>query len=313
MPEQFLSTLITVVALLLVAAPGYLMIKTEMLSTDCISGFSKVLLYVSQPCLAVYTFSNVEFSGERLLEMGLFALLTLAIMALMLGGTYLVLRRRCEKPIYRIMTIATTFANCAFFGIPIIRSVMGERADGLIVYTTIFALVMNIIGWTVGAAIISRNTKYISVKKIFLNPATIGVAVAMVIFIFSIPIESNIANMISVTGNMCTPLSMLIMGMRLGTMELKSLFTNVRVYITVFVKMVVMPLGAFLLVYFLPISADLKMTFYIICACPTASVVLNFAEIVGEGQKEAAAMVLTCTILAVATMPVMMLMLPLLG
>jgi len=312
MLDQFLSTLITVTALLLIAAPGYLMIKFKMLSNDCISGFSKVLLYVCQPCLAIYSFSTIEFSAKKIIELGIFALLTLGVMTLMLVGTYLVLRRRQKQPIYRIMTIATTFANCAFFGIPIIRSVMGEAADGLIVYTTVFALVMNIIGWTVGAAIISRNMNYISVKKIFLNPATLGVCAALVFFIFSIPIEPNIGNMISVTGNMCTPLSMLIMGMRLGTMELKSLFTNVRVYITVAVKMIVMPLLAFAFVYFLPLSSEVKMTFYIISACPTASVVLNFAEIVGDGQKEAAAMVLTCTILSVAIMPVMMLLLPLL-
>ncbi len=312
MLNQFIPTLITVATLLLVAAPGYLMIKSKMLSESCISGFSKVLLYVSQPCLAVYTFSILDFSAEKLLEIGLFTLLTLGILAIMLGGTYLVLKKKCEKPIYRIMTIATTFSNCGFFGIPIIKAVMGEAADELIVYTTIFSLVMNVVGWTIGSAIISQNTKYIKVKKIFLNPAMIGVLVALVIFVFSVPIEPNIANMISVTGNMATPLSMLIMGMRLGTMELKTLFTNVRVYATIIVKMAVMPLCAFAFVYFLPIPSDIKMTFYIVCACPTASVVLNFAEIVGEGQKEAAAMVLSSTILSVLIMPLMMLLLPLL-
>ncbi len=313
MPEQFIPTLITVAALLLVAAPGYLMIKTKMLSESCISGFSKVLLYVSQPCLAVYTFSILDFSVGKLAEIGLFTLLTLGIMIIMLGGTYLVLRKKCEKPIYRIMTIATTFANCGFFGIPIIKAVMGEAASGLIVYTTVFSLIMNVVGWTVGSAIISRNTKFISLKKIFLNPASIGVAAAMLVFVLGIRLEPNISNMISVTGNMATPLSMLIMGMRLGTMELKNLFTNAKVYVIILVKMIVMPIAAFVLVYFLPIAEPVKMTFYIVCACPTASVVLNFAEIVGEGQKEAAAMVLTSTIFSVLTMPFMMLLLPFLG
>ena len=211
------------------------------------------------------------------------------------------------------MTIATTFANCGFFGIPIIEALLGEAASELIVYTTIFSLVMNVAGWTVGSAIISQNAKYMSVKKIFLNPATISVAVALVLFIFSVPIEPNVGNMIGVTGRMATPLSMVIMGMRLGTMKLSSLFKDVKVYITVAVKMIVMPLVAFAIVYFLPLGAGIKMTFYIVSACPTASVVLNFSELVGEGQKEAASMVLASTILSIVTMPIMMLMLPLLG
>jgi hypothetical protein len=122
-----------------------------------------------------------------------------------------------------------------------------------------------------------------------------------------------IGNMIGVTGRMATPLSMVIMGMRLGTMKMSALFKDIKVYITVAVKMLVMPLIAFAFVYFLPISSGMKMVFYIVSACPSASVVLNFSELVGEGQKEAASMVLSSTILSVITMPVMMLLLPLLG
>ena len=313
MLEAFNLTLITVAVLLLVAASGYILIKTKMLREGSIADFSKVLLYVSQPCLAVYTFLQIEYSPEKLLELGVLALLSFAIILLMLVGTYLVLRKKCEKAIYRIMTIATAFANCAFFGIPIIKALLEEQAAELIIYTTIFALVMNIAGWTVGSAIISRNVKYMSVKKIFLNPATIGIAIALVIFIFSVPVEKNIADMIDITGRMATPLSMVIMGMRLGTMKLSSLFKDIKVYLTVAVKMIVMPLVAFLLVYFLPISSGVKMTFYIICACPSASVVLNFSELVGEGQKEAASIVLMSTMASMLTMPVMMLMLPLLA
>ena len=313
MDRIFFVTLITVAMLLLVAMPGYIMMKKKMISEACISGFSKVLLYVSQTCLAVYTFLEIDYSPEKLAQIGIFALMSFGILMIMLIGSYLVLRKKCEKPIYRIMTIATTFSNCGFFGIPIVEALLGEAASELIVYTTIFSLVMNIAGWTVGSAIISQNIRYMSVKKIFLNPATISVAVALVIFIFSIPIEPNISSMIGVTGRLATPLSMLIMGMRLGTMKIRSLFTDIRVYATIAVKMIVMPLIAFACVFFLPLPSGLKMTFYIVTACPAASVVLNFSELVGEGQKEAASIVLMSTMMSVVTMPVMMLMLPLLA
>ena len=76
---------------------------------------------------------------------------------------------------------------------------------------------------------------------------------------------------------------------------------------------VVMPLAAFLIIYFFPIPTEAKQTFYIICSCPAASIVLNFAEIIGEGQKEAASSVILSTIMSIATLPVMMLLLPLLA
>jgi len=309
----FQITLIAVAVLLLTAVPGYLLIKRRMVSEDCISGFSKVLLYVSQPCLAVYTFRTTEFSMERIWNMLILAGLTAALMLFMLAGAFLLLKKRYDKAIYRILTIGTTFANCAFFGIPIIDAILPEEAADLYIYTTVFAVVMNIIGWTVGAAIIARDVKYMSVKKIFLNPATIGLAVALVIFIFRIPIQPDLEAMITTTARMATPLSMLIMGMRLGTIRLGSLFVDLRVYVTIAVKQLVMPLLAFLLVFFLPIPREIAVTFFIISACPTASVVLNFAEIIGDGQREAANTVLLGTILSILTLPVMMLLLPLFG
>jgi predicted permease len=62
----------------------------------------------------------------------------------------------------------------------------------------------------------------------------------------------------------------------------------------------------------LPIDGDVKRTFFIICSCPVASVVLNYAEIIGEGQREAANTVLLGTILSIVTLPIMMLLMPLL-
>ena len=138
-------------------------------------------MFVCQPCLAVYSFANLECTEERLRDIGIFALLTLAIIVLILGGAYLILHKKCEQPIYRIMTIAMVFSNCAFFGIPIIEAIMPDTASEVIVYTTVFAVVMNVAGWTVGSAIISRDLKHVSLKKIFLNPAMIGAVIAFLV------------------------------------------------------------------------------------------------------------------------------------
>jgi predicted permease len=307
----FSITLIAVAVLLMLAVPGYALIKRRMISEDCISGFSKVLLYVCQPCLAVYTFSSLPLTRENIINIGIFAALSLAVQAIMLGAGFLILYKKSKMPIYRIITIAVAFANCAFFGIPIIEALMPAVASSLIVYTTVYAVIMNLIGWTVGAAIISHDRKYISVKQIFMNPTMLGIVLALIVYFLAIEFPGTLASAIECTARMATPLSMLIMGMRLGTMKPSSLFTDIRVYITVAVKQFVMPLVAFALCMCLPsVSADLRRTLFIICACPIASVVLNFAEIIGEGQSNAANMVLVSTILSIVTLPVMMLLMP---
>lgn len=305
----FISTLIAVGVLLLTAVPGYLFIKKKMVEERCIADFSKLLLYVCQSALVIYTFAGTEFSPDRLASLGKFAIATLLIHAVMLLGAFLVLRRKYDTAGARISTIAVSFANAGFFGIPIIEAIMGDAASGLIVYTTVYSLVMNLLGWTVGSGIISRSRKYISVKKLFVNPYMISTIVAIPLFVFSPEVPSQIMNMITILGKATSPLSMMIIGMRLATVEVKKLFCDVRVYLTAAAKLVVMPLIAFALIYFFPIDSAAKATFFIVTACPSASIVLNFSELIGEGQKEAVSSVLMSTILSIVTLPLLMLLL----
>ena len=309
----FFTALRAVAILLAAAIPGYLFTKKKMLSEACIPGLSKILVYVTQPCLAVYTFKSTAFSTEKLIEVGIFACLAVLIHAVMIGGAYLILHGRYDKAVYRVMTFAVGSANCAFFGIPIIEALLPEIASEVILFTTVYSLVMNMIGWTVGSAIMAQDRRYVSVKKIFVNPAFLGTAIALLLFITELPLPADVMSMITAAGRMATPISMIVMGMRLGTMRFRGLFTNPRVYATVAAKQLVMPAIAFLIALVVPVSTELKTVFFIISACPVASVVLNYSEIVGEGQEEAAKMLLLGTMLSILTLPVMMLLLPLLG
>ena len=318
--QIFFISLFAVGVLLMLAVPGFIMKKVGFLPQECILGLSRILVYVCQPCLIVYTFMTTPFSWERLASMGWFALACLVIHAVMLGGAFLVLNKRSrEEVIYRILTVATTFANCAFFGIPIIEALFPETASELVIYTTVYAVVMNVIGWTVGSAIISRDTRYISPKQIFINPILIGCVIGFILFVlgvdltFSIPDGGDfvlLRDAVTIVARMATPLSMIVMGMRLATMKLRDMLSDRRIYITILVKQLVMPLVAFLLVKLFPFAADVRATFYIIAACPAASVVLSYSELCGTGQKEAASAVLLSTALNIVTLPLMMLLMP---
>ncbi|MBQ7406527.1 MAG: AEC family transporter [Clostridia bacterium] len=308
--KTFLVALGAVAVLLAAAVPGYVLKKKNMVSEDTMPSLSKILLYICTPCLSIYTFKNATFSMEMLGNIGVFSLLALLVQVIILGIAYLLFRRKMKEPLYRIMTIACALGNCAFFGIPILEALYPETASGLLIYTSVYAIIMNVIGWTIGAAIISQNLKYVSVKKVLLNPATVALVLAVPFFVFEIPLPESLDSMISLIGRMATPISMLIMGMRLATTDLKRLFTTKQIYIAIFMKQFAMALVCLLLVAFLPVDGGMKAVLYIICCCPVASVVLNFSEILGEGQKEAASAVLLSTLFSIVTLPIMVLLLP---
>ena len=71
----------------------------------------------------------------------------------------------------------------------------------------------------------------------------------------------------------------------------------------------VFPLFTFAVLYFLPIDGALKATLIILSACPVASMVQNYAELLGQGQDKAANMVLLGTLSSVLTVPLICLLL----
>ena len=255
----FSITLGAVAVLLLATVAGYILGRGKAFTKNITADLSKLLVYVSQPCLAVYTFMITDYSTEKLIDIVIFALLVLAIHIIIMGAAYLIFRRRSENPIYRIMTVGTTMANCAFFGMPILEAMFPDVAPDLLIYTVVWAVIMNVIGWSIGSAIISRDIKYVSVKKMLVNPALIGASVAMVLFVCRVPLAtapelSTLFSLISSAAKMSTPISMMVMGLRLAEMKLSDVFCDWRVYLTIAIKQFAMPLVAFLIVTVLPVE-----------------------------------------------------------
>ena len=92
-----LTAFFTVLILLAVSAGGFIMQKRGMVCESCIPGFSKVLLYVCQPCLAIYTIYEADRSVDSIKRLLVFAGLLAVIFLLVMGGAFLLLPRDPTK------------------------------------------------------------------------------------------------------------------------------------------------------------------------------------------------------------------------
>ncbi len=304
----FSITLMAVFTMLLYAVPGYILVKTKMVRSEAISAFATVLMYVCQPCLTVYSFQKVDFSVQLVKSMGVFFLVTLVLQGVLLLCFYLIFRRKYENIKYRICTLATTLGNCTFMGVPLLEALFPEHPE-TVVYSLSYFLAMSVLSWTAGSYIITQDKKYISIRKLVLNPAVLSMAAAIPIFVSGFQFHEQIEGMITLLGRMTTPLCMLVMGMRLATVRIRPIFTDALQYTAIFIKQIIMPLLAFVVILLLPLDPVMKQTLFILAATPVASVILNFAEMLGQGQETAANMVLLGTLLSVITIPVMSLLL----
>lgn len=310
--NDFLIALIQVAIMLAYAVPGFIFVKLKAIKQESISAFAKILMYVCQPCLTIYAFDNADYSARILANCGIVFAVSFILMSVVLCVFYFILKKKRDDVRYRVYNVASCFGNGMFMGIPLLQSLFPNNGE-VAVYSAVFFLAMSILGWTVASTIITRNKKYVSVKNILLNPAIIALVIALPLFCTQTKLPAQLNDMTTILGKMSTPLCMLIMGMRLGTIKkAKSLLLPPSQYVFIAIKLVAFPLLGFLAVAFLPIDAVVKSTLFVIFCCPIASVVQTFSEMLGEGQETAANAVVLSTIFSIVTIPLMCLMLPLL-
>lgn len=304
----FFVTFSCVLTMLLYALPGYLMVRLKAIREDAVSAFAKLLMYVSAPCLTLYSFQRADTRPGALKSMAVFFLITLCLTGICLEIACLLCRRRMDDVRVRICCVACCFGNCTFMGVPLLESMLPEYAEGAML-ANMFFLSMSIVGWTAGSAVIARDRRHMRLSKALLNPAVLAMALAIPLYLLDVRLPAQLGDMVALLGRMTTPLCMLILGMRLATVSAREIFCSPMLYATAAVKQLVIPLAVLALTAPLPMEPDFRRTLCILCCCPSASVVLNFAELLGEGQREAADAVLLSTLLSVATIPAVSLLL----
>lgn len=312
----FWITLGAVALMLAYALPGFLFVKTKLISPEQTVVFSKLLLFVCQPALVVYstqqltkTINSGAVSASFMYKnIGICALFSLLLMLAFILVSFVILKHRYSDVRFRIYTLSTIFGNVGFFGIPLIETMLPSHPEAVI-YSSVFSTLMNILAWTVASAIITGDKKYISVKKAVLNPAMLVLVPAVTLVILGIELPSAVNGAFTTLGRFSTPLCMIIMGMRLATVNLKELLGVPAQYVVSIIKNVGVGLISFALLYVLPIDPTLKKTAFILCCCPIANICINFAELLGKGQKSAANLVLISTIGSIVTMPLMLMLL----
>ena len=319
-----IDVFITVFSLVLLIIPGFILAKTKLLGEGADKALSNVVLYCAQPLL-VFTAFQKKFESEIAINLVIVLALALVIHLLMLGFVYLVLRNRSKDPKKDAARFASLFGNVGYLGIPFIQTLyknMPEQMGLMLVYCSSILFVFNIFNWTVGVVMYSHDKKDVSPKKILLNPTIIGCILGFfMFFVIQKPIVDwagvgvgvnaldsaleKIMDGLNSLAHLVTPLSMIVIGMKLSQVKIKDLFTSKLAYFASFNKLIVMSLITILCVIFLPIDVNIKNVLFFTLSMPSAAATTLFAvRFKGDG-KIASIMVLLSTILSVFTITLM--------
>lgn len=316
----FSTTFFNVLLVLIYAIPGFILVKVKKGSVEHLKTLAAILLYVLSPCMIINAFQQIDRSKDMAINMVIFTAITFLLQTLMIILAFIIAffvnkKLNDESKLKRLGLVGTALGNVGFFGLPIIRSLLADYPEAQ-VYSTLFVLSMNLLIFTVGAFAVTGDKKYISIKSLILNPTTISVVVASILFALDFKISNNfksfgplLSDGIEILGKATTPVSMIILGMRLASSSLIRVFTNIRAYVVTICKMVLFPIMCYLIVYFTPLDYSMRASIVILASAPCASVLLNLSELLGSEQEYAANVVLISTLSSIICMPLVLLIL----
>lgn len=302
----FSVTFSNVLLILFYLVPGWILCRTKKIQPDHMSSVSVILLYVCGPCMFLNALTALERSSSMTLQMLLFFLISLAVQFLLTALLSLLFRKRRREFRYRMLSLASVLGNTGYFGLPVIQALFPGNPEAA-AYSCIFCATMNILAWTAGVFTLTGERKYISLRAALLNPSVISVALGFVLYLLNArsSMPAVLTGGIAAVASMTTPLSMFILGVRLGTMRPRDLVSDPFVWGIAAGKLLLFPLFSYLLVVFLPLPEVFRGSVLILSAVPCASILLNLAEIHENGRELAAACALLTTLLSIVTIPLL--------
>ncbi len=297
--SNFLTVASQVGSIFILIIVGYLCGKAKILKENAIKSLSNLVLYVATPMAILQAFVHEEKTAEKSLNLFWLFLISAGIQILSIFIARLLIRSR-DKGAEDILRFCVIFSNCGYMAFPLQRAILGEIG---VFYGAMYVVTFNSLLWTWGAYNLSRDKSFLSFKKIITCPAIIATVLSVLLYIFSFKLPDVMASAVTHLGNLNTPLPMIIVGYYLSCTSIKSAFTDKRCYIPIIVRLVVVPITAFLIMFALGIRGIPLTASIIAASAPSAAVSTLFATKFKLDYSAAVNMITVTNILSIITMP----------
>lgn len=302
----------SVLSMFIMIIPGYLLRKSKLADGHLAKGLANVILYATQPALIISAFVR-DYDPQIMKEsLAVFALSFVAHLLFYIIAVNMF--KKAEESERKVLQYALVFANAGYMGMPLMAAILGDKA---VMFAAVYCIWFNVFSWSLGALIYTNDKKYLSPKKILLNPATIPTYIGILLFILPINqyIPSVLINVMDSLKALVAPLAMMMIGLRLAEVQFKGILSEWRILPYLLTRHFILPALMWLIMKImvlcgLNIVAGEVMTVVLICAAtPAAAATSIFAEKFGANTVYAGKLVAISSILSVLTIPIVALLL----
>lgn len=279
---------------------GFVCNKTKLIGKDQLPFLSKIILNVGIPGAILASVSKGTTLQPKELLLYLIGFLLFNILCGVLSKLAVkLLRFAKDQKQYEFMFM---FSNIAFMGLPIVQAVFGDEA---VIYATLFLLPSNLVLFSYGEYLM-RDTKEFSLRKFF-NPPVLASILALIICVFNYQPPYLLNKSFEYLGNITTPLAMIIIGVSLGGVSLRSMFKSKELLIFLFVKMMVLPLIYWKIMSVLHINEQIVSILVLLMALPIPSNAVVYANIYDKNVSLATRISVLTSMMCMLTIPLVFL------
>ena len=295
-----------IIKLFVIMFMGYAVVKAGLMKSSESKSVSVILVYLVIPCVIIKAF-QVDYTPD--VQKGLF----LAIAAAVAVHILFLLITIPLKKIFQMDVIeqaTSIYSNAGILVIPLVQELLGQD---YVIYSSAYIAVQLILLWTQGKNMLCEEEK-LEWKKVFLNVNIISIIAGIVLFLFRIKLPAGVQDVLGMMNNMIGPLGMLLAGMAIAEVPLKSIFTKKRNYLSVAFRLLLYPvLGLFLMkaiqiVVNLENSSQILLTVYLACVTPACASVTSMAQLYVKDAAYSSSLFVMTKLLSIVTMPVMVYM-----
>ena len=289
-----------IIQLFLMIFMGFLIVKAKLLNSEDSKILSIIVLYLIIPCVIINAF-QVDYTPQTVKGL-LIALVGSVMTQVILLIVVSILGRVFHLNEVEVASIY--YSNSGNLIVPIVMFILGKE---WVLYGCVFMSVQLVFIWTHCKKIISRESVY-DWRKIVLNINMISIAIGIVLFLTRIHLPEDINSTLSAVGGMIGT------GMLFAGMDFKQIFASKRVYFVTFLRLIVVPAIALVLIkfsYLASLSSNgpkIMLIVFLAIITPSASTVTQMCQVYGNDSQYASAINVVTTLLAIITMPLMVML-----
>ena len=289
--------------LVMLLALGYLCARLKLVGPEFNKGLSKLVINVFLAGMILSSVINkkLEMTGGDVA----FGLLMMTLSMLICVGIgwlspTLLRIKDGDKGMYRILA---AFMNNGFMGFPLVAAVYGENA---VFFASLSNIPFNLLLYTAGVMLLQKgdkNTKF-SIKSV-INVPIVATLIAVVIFAFEIPMPKLVDDVADTLSAATVPLSMMCVGLSLGSVSLKEALMQPRLYGISLVRLLICPLAVWLVLRIFITNPVILGTIVILSACPSAIICTILGIQYGRDGVESSEAIFISTMLSMITIPLL--------